>query len=287
MEDVYEFVRMDFSNPIEMDKLVRLQNKVYEGIHIFTDKLFKYWYLDNPNGKVISFNALSDGEIASHYAVIPIKMEISGRVVKGALSMATVTHPNHRGKGLFKKLAQKTYECAKEEGLEFIIGVANANSYPGFIKHLGFYEVKQLDVLIGVKDNIQPNDKKTFQVYYDNDILKWRINREEDYRIRGNHVFGFYPFWKFKRCPLLHTYMGTISPELSPSLSLKKSSTLIHPFNLYVGIGSNAKQLGYHKVPSFIKHSPFHLIFLDLTEGVLPKMNKDNVFFQLMDFDVA
>ena len=64
---------------------------------------------------------------------------------------------------------------------------------------------------------------------------------------------------------------------------LKKTS--IKP-KLYVGLGAKFKGI-YLKVPRWVKHSPFNLIFLDLTDGTLPKITKDNVFFQLFDFDVA
>lgn len=287
MEGDYYIERLDFSNSYDMHRLVALQNAVYKGAHIFTDDLFKYWYLDNPNGHVISYNAVCDDKIAAHYAIIPIQMEIEGHVRDGALSMATVTHPEHQGRGLFKKLAKITYEAAKNEGREFVIGVANANSFPGFIKHLGFYEVGRLDVLFGYRDGIAPYSKKDFKVHWDKDALLWRVNRPGQYYQHNDGILGFYPLWKFKRCPLLHTYLGTIPPELTPDLTITRAQKWLRPFYLYVGLGSNAKNLGYHNVPSFIKHSPFHLIFLDLTDGRLPKITKDNVFFQLMDFDVA
>lgn len=283
----YRIERMDFSNPPDMQRLVDLQNAVYKGVHNFSSNTFKFWYLDNPNGNVISFNALVGDIIAAHYAIIPMKMLINGRIVNGALSMATVTHPNHRGRGLFKRLAQMAYSCAKEEGLEFVVGVANANSFPGFIKHLGFYEVGQLDVLFGIKDNIRPSSRKLFNVYWDNETIKWRIGRLKDYYRRDNRIFGCYPMWKFIRCPFLHTFMGIIPVEYNASLNISYSRKWIRPVNLYVGMGSNAKDIGYRSVPSFIKHSPFHLIFKDLTEGGLPVMTKENVFFQLMDFDVV
>lgn len=286
-EQNYRIERLDFTNPVDMQKLVNLQNTVYEGTHKFKEDVFKYWYIDNPNGKVISFNALAGDLIAAHYAIIPIKMNIDGRVTNGALSMATVTHPNHRGKGLFKQLAQLAYDSAKKEGCEFVIGVANANSFPGFIKHLGFYEVGQLDVLWGIRDGIKPSSEKVYSLHCNKDTLLWRVNRPLDYKSRDDKVFGYYPVWKFKRMPFLHTFMGVVPQELSNFLTIRKTPKFLRPLNLYVGIGSNAKDLGYSNVPKFIKHSPFHLIFLDLTGGTLPKMTKNNVFFQLMDFDVA
>lgn len=287
MNEDYQIERLDFSKPEDMQRLVDLQNAVYEGVHVFNSDLFKFWYLDNPNGKVISYNAIAGNVIAAHYAIIPIKMNIGNRVVRGALSMATVTHPEHRGKGLFKKLAQRTYECAKDEGCEFVVGVANANSFPGFIKHLGFYEVGQLEVLYGLKDSIKPLSDRLFSVHWNDESLKWRLDKSGQYLKRGSNVYGYYPIMKLKKCPLLHTFMGVIPSGLIESLSIGQSSKFLRPFNLYVGMGSNAKAIGYRPVPSFIKHSPFHLIFLDMTGGKLPMMTKENVFFQLMDFDVA
>lgn len=287
MNEDYRIERLDFSKPEDMQRLVDLQNAVYKGVHIFNSDLFKFWYLDNPNGKVFSFNAIYNNVIAAHYAVIPIKMNIGDRVVNGALSMATVTHPEHRGKGLFKLLAQKTYECAKEEGREFVVGVANANSFPGFIKHLGFYEVGQLDVLYGLNDDIKSLPDRLFSVHWSEKSLQWRVNKLGQYFQRENNVYGYYPVKLFNKCPLLHTFMGVIPSNLGQTLSIGKSPKIFRPFNLYVGMGSNARSLGYKPVPSFIKHSPFHLIFLDMTGGNLPLMTKENVFFQLMDFDVA
>lgn len=287
MEEDYFIEKMDFSKSSDMEKLVNLQNKVYEGDHIFTDEGFKYWYLDNPNGKVISFNAISGDELAAHYALIPVKMEIESRISMGLLSMATVTHPDHRGKGLFKKLAQTSYDYASKNGFEFVVGVANANSYPGFIKHLGFQDVGMLDVLIGCSKNIHEIPGKIFKLYWEKTSIKWRLEREHRYSKDGTVVYGTYPVWIFNKTPFLNTFMGKVPDELIHDVGIPKANKFMRPFNLYVGMGSNAKEVGYKNVPKFIKHSPFHLIFLDLTGGKLPKMTKDNVFFQLMDFDVV
>ena len=286
MDQDYKIERLDFSNPEDMQKLVDLQNAVYAGKRVFTSSGFKYWYLDNPNGRVVSFNAIYGDIIAAHYALVPLKMKIEGRIALGLLSMATVTHPDHRGKGLFKTLAKATYEYAVQEKYEFVIGVANANSYPGFIKYFDFQDVGQLEVMFGFNSNIRSKGEILFKVFWDKAGLDWRIGRD-CYSQDGTHVFGTKGVWIFKKAPLIKTFMGTHNFDEIKSLSLKKVNKWIRPLNLYVGMGSNAHEIGYLNVPKFIEHSPFHLIFLDLTGGKLPKMTKDNVFFQLMDFDVA
>ena len=286
MDQEYRIERLDFSNSDDMKKLVDLQNAVYVGKHVFTNKTFKYWYLDNPNGKVVSFNALYDDIIAAHYALIPLKMKTNGRIALGLLSMATVTHPDHRGKGLFKTLAKATYEYAAQKGYEFVIGVANANSYPGFIKYFDFQDVGQLEVLIGFSNRIAPNGDKVFNIHWDETSLGWRAIRD-GYSKDSTTLYGTKGVWKFKKAPFIKTFLGKQDRTLIEGLPIDSVNSLLRPLNLYVGLGSNAKEVGYFKLPKFVKHSPFHLIFMDLTGGKLPKMTKDNVFFQLMDFDVA
>ena len=286
MDSEYKIERLDFSNSEDMQRLVDLQNAVYAGKHVFTSKSFEYWYLDNPNGRVVSFNALYEGIIAAHYALVPIKMCVSGKVSLGLLSMATVTHPNHRGKGLFKTLAKSTYDYAAQNGFEFVIGVANANSYPGFIKYFDFQDVGQLEVLIGFSNRIAPSGDKVFNISWDETSLEWRATRD-GYSKDSTTLYGTKGVWKFKKVPFIKTFLGKQEKTLLEGLSIDYVNNLLRPLNLYVGLGSNAREVGYFELPKFVKHSPFHLIFMDLTGGKLPKMTKDNVFFQLMDFDVA
>ena len=123
-------------------------------------------------------------------------------------------------------------------------------------------------------------------MHWEGEALKWRTSYDVYYK-DSLALYGTKGVWKFKKVPLIKTFLGILSPSQTASLPIKKVNYFLRPFNLYVGLGSDAKKRGYFTVPSFIKHSPFHLIFMDLTGGKLPKMTKDNVFFQLMDFDVA
>jgi hypothetical protein len=71
---------------------------------------------------------------AAYYGVFPIRVMMNNTVVLAAQSGDTMTHSKHRKKGLFIHLAQKTFELAKEEGIQFIFGFPNENSLPGFLK---------------------------------------------------------------------------------------------------------------------------------------------------------
>lgn len=277
---IYDIKLLNFDDDnISLNKLVDLQNKVYEGSHAFTIEGFKQWYLDNPMGNVISFNAFFNGEMVAHYACVPIKMMIDGRVVLGLLDMATVTHPDHRGKGLFTKLAKTTFEYAARNGFEFVVGVANANSYPGYMKHFPFTFISKLDVKIGFNGKVLIDKNKKFSTYWDKESLDWRLAiRDNNYFSVKNTIYG-----NFK--PFVTTFMGSFSTDLIHKVNIRKRKLNLN-LNLYIGLGAKTKGL-FIKVPKFIKRSPFNLIFMDLTEGKLPPINKDNILYQLIDFDVA
>lgn len=248
----------------------------------FKEDYYGWQYMDNPLGRVVSYNAYAeDASLAAHYAAIPIKMQLDGKEEIGLLSLNTATHPAHQGNRLFTKLADLTYKKAAELGYKFVIGVANANSTHGFLKYLNFYLVAPLEFKVGIGDIFKhANSIEKNKVYYDECILKWRLNNPEfKYTYGGHSIYGE------RKEPLFHASVASL-PEIvdQKQLGLKKA---IDIFNIYVGLGLDKKGGLYFDLPKFIKRSPFNLIFRDLTDGTLPKITKDNIFFQLLDYDVA
>ena len=75
---------------------------------------------------------------AAYYGVFPIRINYMGKDYLAAQSGDTMTDPDHRGKGLFIQLATETYNFAKENGVEFVFGFPNQNSFPGFKNKLNW-----------------------------------------------------------------------------------------------------------------------------------------------------
>lgn len=279
-----EEYRIEFCNDYSSDaltELVGLMNASFPECE-FKEDYYKWQYMDNPNGRVVSYNAYAEnGELAAHYATIPIKMVLNDKEELGLLSLNTATHPNHQGKRLFTKLADLTYKKGEELGYKFVIGVANANSTHGFLKHLGFKLIAPLEFKIGFGDifkyacNINKN-----RVFYNDDILKWRLASPEfKYTYGGKSIYGN------RKEPLFHASVGYLPSSINvKKLSLKKAFDL---FNIYVGLGLDKKGGMYVNLPKFVKRSPFNLIFKDLTDGQMPEITSENIFFQLIDYDVA
>jgi hypothetical protein len=103
-------------------------------------KFFKEKYNTSYTGiEYVGFIAYDlNGDPAAFYGIIPMIGNYNGESILIGQSADTLTHPNHQKKGLFIYLANRTYILAKEEGVKFLYGLPNSNSYPGFIKKLAW-----------------------------------------------------------------------------------------------------------------------------------------------------
>ena len=116
-----------------------------------------YWhwrFSRSPFGKSIITLAWDKNILVSHYALSIIKMNINGKMVRGALSGTTMTHPNYRGRGLFQKLARMAYNEARQLDVKIIIGFPNSSSHYGFINKLEWLNIFQVPTLtLGIEDH--------------------------------------------------------------------------------------------------------------------------------------
>ena len=108
----------------------------------------RWLYDESPFGPVIETN-LDDAEgRAGHYALVPIDLSVDRTIVRAGLSVNTAVHERARGGGVFVRLASETFEQARANELHHVVGVANANSTPGFVRRLGFELVMPLPATV-------------------------------------------------------------------------------------------------------------------------------------------
>lgn len=262
---------------VSLQEILQLMRLAFEGhAEKFNIEYMRWQYANNPVGKIIGFNAYMGDVLVAHYVTMPIYMNIEGEKTLGVLSLNTATHPEHRGKRLFSILAERTYEYAAKNEYKFVIGVANANSTHGFIKNLGFKLIGSLTFKVGIAQNLYQRTNYAFTRYWDKEIMDWRLkNPSMKYYKNGDMVVS----------PIKLGFKKLVYHDCDGLVNLNK----LHgrPFNLYIGYGADLGKGIYFGVPKFIERSPFNLIFRDLTGGSLPEMTKDNILFELIDFDVA
>jgi hypothetical protein len=206
-------------------------------------------YFENPRGSVRGYDAFDGDKLVAHYACIPIK--IKGFRSNSLLSLNTATHPDYQGRGLFKELASRTFE-ASASTFANVIGVANAKSVGGFIKHLGFQEIGILELRIG-RLSRQVEGSRT----YSNEELKWRVECPgrplKIVRYTGSNLIAAKPF---KFAPSLKSIIF----EEGAASNNSQLKTL--GITLDWRRGTKPKL----KLPKRLKPSPLVLIFKPLLE---------------------
>ncbi len=134
----------------DLHKLALLAQSTYHAGEIIDEKYLDWEYTSNPVGDAILFVAENDNQIVSQYVVIPQKYVSGNEIVNGSLSVNTITHPDHRGKGLFTKLAELNYAECKKNAIDFTIGFPNKNSVKGFTGKLKFKMLGNMPLLFSI-----------------------------------------------------------------------------------------------------------------------------------------
>jgi hypothetical protein len=164
----YTFERISKDN---LKHLVTLYRNAFH-VNVGIDYLEKKYNTSVFGVEYIGYVAMAENGIpAAYYGVFPIGCEYEGKRMICAQSGDTMTHSDHRGKGLFIELAGKTYALAKESGIAFVYGFPNNNSYPGFVNKLSWQHREDLN-LFSIKIMTLPLAKlakkvNAFRVFYD------------------------------------------------------------------------------------------------------------------------
>lgn len=99
-----------------------------------SEKIWNYKHVKNPFGKSIVLIALEDRTIIGVRAFMRWEWHKGGNKFSCLRAVDTATHPDHQGKGVFKKLTLEAVRLAKEEGAAFIFNTPNEKSRPGYLK---------------------------------------------------------------------------------------------------------------------------------------------------------
>jgi hypothetical protein len=127
-----------------VDECVDLLNQVFEQSRTKDQYLWKFY--ESPLNKTIIRLAYESetGELLAHYAVMPVEINHSGEYVKGGQSGDTAVAAKAAGRGLFKKCATETFDSMSADGYQLVYGFPNSESYPGFVRRLGWRRISRL-----------------------------------------------------------------------------------------------------------------------------------------------
>lgn len=281
-----EFERCRF-DAADLEAYASLFAACFPGAEKLRDPAYLRWlYTANPLGAPVGFNAVESGRLAAHYVCTQARILFEGRPVAALLSLNTATHPDFQGKGLFTRLAERTYAAGADAGAAFVYGVANANSTPGFLRKLGFSLVEPLDSRIGVGplgrfDWARVREEARFSQDWSPAFLRWRLanpanpvslGRAGDDRVSLHAATGK---------PLLRAWAEIPRPAELPELPPRAAA----PVRVWLGLmprGAGSFRASA-RIPHRLRPSPLNLIFRSL-EGTR-ELRAGESAFSFLDFD--
>ncbi|MBI2785421.1 MAG: GNAT family N-acetyltransferase [Legionella longbeachae] len=144
--------RYDRLNELNFPDLVNLIKEVYN-VAVNSEQLKKKYTTDCFGASYVGYIAYhhETNQAAAYYGILPLRVRLNGRIIMAAQSGDTMTHPDHRNKGLFVALAKQTYELGQSLGIQFVFGFPNQNSYPGLVRKLGWthaYDMLSVNLLV-------------------------------------------------------------------------------------------------------------------------------------------
>lgn len=113
-----------------------------------SEEIWRYKHLDNPFGKSIVLLAEENGTLAGVRAFMRWTWQKGTEKYSCLRAVDTATHPDFRGRGIFKKLTLRAVEIAQNSRDDFIFNTPNDQSRPGYLK-MGWKPAGEL--LVGVK----------------------------------------------------------------------------------------------------------------------------------------
>ncbi len=209
---------------IHISKIRDLYIKSYnrnKSLRIFNYKLDK-----SPYGKPIAYLMKYKKLIVGFYVITPVIVKINGKNVLGGMSFLTMTHPDHQRRGIFKRLAKKTFCTAKKKGYKFVFSYSvNENSINGF-KKLGFTYKIIYHYELNKKSKLS---KKYLKLIKNNFPKKIDSLLEECKEIRQNKIYILkdkkFLQWRFEKNP---TKYFTVFEENQYFIIFKKFDNILH-----------------------------------------------------------
>jgi N-acetylglutamate synthase-like GNAT family acetyltransferase len=111
-----------------------LKKSLGEGLIPKSEALWDWKHEQNPFGASFVLLAEENNTLIGLRAFMQWQWQWKGLVYKAIRAVDTATHPDHQGKGIFKKLTLQQLELCKQQGIHFVFNTPNDQSRPGYLK---------------------------------------------------------------------------------------------------------------------------------------------------------
>ena len=98
-----------------------------------------WYYLENPEGVAAVGRDYDGNRLTGNYALIPQRFQTATKSdARLGLGVDLAVHPDFRGTGTYRRTVEDSYQVGAAEGLNGILGIANAESVPRMTSAFGW-----------------------------------------------------------------------------------------------------------------------------------------------------
>ena len=271
-----------------LPEIVALLDRVFPRDRPRTPDLM-WQYLRNPAGPARYVNAYSEsGELIAHYAVLPTPPLAESPVgfARAYFSLNTAVDHKARVPGLMVATARALFRgLQEEEGPALVLGVANENSFQGFVRMLGFRHLGRLSLTLHVPGTL-PAITAPRALAQDPIHLAWRAARP-GMATYGDPAGGALTVrLRYHGVPLDAVLSTGLPEEAVAGLALPRPAVWVP--RLYASFG--ARVGGGVAVPGRLRPSPLEYIVRVLGDAALVEPVCRHLLarrFEFLDFDVV
>ncbi|CAL66966.1 GNAT family N-acetyltransferase [Christiangramia forsetii] len=184
-----------------------------------SEKVWRYKHIDNPFGSSVILIAKEDNKIVGVRAFMRWQWQHGDKKYHALRAVDTATHPNHQGKGIFKKLTLRAVDFSRSNDDNFIFNTPNEQSRPGYLK-MGWEQVGNIQV--GLRPSLSFLKFKKKQKFY-------KINKN----ISNSEIKELCTKWN-KR---LEDKLGLFNPKSPEILKWRYENNPLQKYEVIAGQG--------------------------------------------------
>jgi GNAT superfamily N-acetyltransferase len=130
-------------------EVLALHRRAWPDAEIGDEPFLRWQYDENPAGVALSTLARTRaGELAGQFGALPVRLWVEREERLGALGLNVVTDEAYRGQGVFVALGRAADERMAQAGATIAFAMPNENSFPGFVRHLGYTHAGDVPFLV-------------------------------------------------------------------------------------------------------------------------------------------
>jgi GNAT superfamily N-acetyltransferase len=214
MNDARSWVTRRYEPGDEID-LLALFNRVFGKARSLEH--WRWQFARNPYAPptIVVARRKDDGLLVGSHVVMPIALDLAGERVLAAHTLDLVVHEDHRREGIFETTARECFAWCLERGMRAVIAFPNDQSYPGFVRTLGWsriLEPTRWDLRIGLSGALGRTTPAARLAWLPDRmwraVARWRSGVDRTWRAE----------WRREAPPDTDTLWAECSPELRVSL---------------------------------------------------------------------